>query len=103
MHCGANFKCCDEFDGEYTEVKTEGDKAVHYAKAVCKYCGHFIKWLPTPENIDRTVKRRQTIKKILALPEVQSAHREFLLSINELRKLSPKQTTYYDDLVKKYI
>jgi len=49
---------CPRCGGEEIKI-VETPNSVHYAKAVCKVCGRFIKWIPKPEHEN---ERRRTSK-----------------------------------------
>jgi hypothetical protein len=64
--------------------------ATHYAAARCGNCDLFLQWLPKPENAT-IPKRRGTIQKLLESAALTGWERDFLNSIQQQKKLSPKQ------------
>ena len=96
MHTKAGYKCCDKYTGETDEVKTISGK--HYAKAICKYCHHFLKWLPNPNITEEVKKRNETIDKCISNEKITEKQKTFLEDIKKSRFLTPKQLSYLNSI-----
>lgn len=94
MHCKPDYKCCDKFDGSYDEVKQ--NHGIHYAKAVCKYCHHFIKWLPDPKITKMVENRDKEIRKYIEMETVEDKYKTVLTTLIGIRFLTPKQNNFYE-------
>lgn len=101
MRTNKDWKCCDKSNGEQTII--EMPKGIHYAKAICKHCGHFIKWLPNP-NITKVCEERNTKidKIILCNPNMDDRKKSFLISLKSIRFPTLKQLSFYNDIENKY-
>ena len=102
MRTSENYKCCKNYDGTLDEVKqTNG---LHYAKAVCIHCKHFIKWLPNPNITKRIEERNKEIDKLLSenSDNLTEKQKNFLQDIKIKRFPTLKQQQYLEGLTTKY-
>lgn len=65
--------------------------SIHHAAKRCSECDAFLGWEPKPETKERHKKRRTLVKTLLQQSNLTTWEREFLLNIQDKRKLSPKQ------------
>ena len=99
--------CCDKFDGRY---KTEYIEEQHKTKAVCAYCGKYIKWLENPKTTEACEERNKRIEKILEKilkdkekrKELTDKTITFLTDIQSHRFLTPRQHEYLDSIFLKF-
>jgi hypothetical protein len=100
MYTKKGYKCCDKYDGQTNTIIQESGK--HYAKAVCKYCNHFLKWLPNPNITDDVKKRNVKINKYIQCDILNEKQKKFLEDIQIKRFLTPKQSEYLQSIKIKY-
>jgi hypothetical protein len=94
MYTKKDWKCCSKSNGETEEVKML--KGLHYAKAVCKHCKHFIKWLQDPKITKECDNRKKKIETLLDehFDDLTEKQTQFLNSVKERRFLTPSQYRY---------
>jgi hypothetical protein len=88
---------------EKTVVKQLPPGCQHYAELRCACCGSFMRWLPSPQNIERRKANAFRLAKLQMLPGLTAWEHEFLRSLaNQGGKLSPKQQEVFDRLCNAY-
>jgi hypothetical protein len=63
----------------------------HYAKLICKHCHKFFGWMPHPENVRQQKENEEILTALAKLPNLPSWERQFVRTISETTRLSPKQ------------
>lgn len=102
MHKTASWKCCDSFDGSYESVEMP-PQFKHYAKATCKYCNHFIKWLPNPKTLEIVEKYKSKISKLeTVIDQLPSYEQAFCKDMKDKKKFTPKQMDYINSMYDKF-
>jgi hypothetical protein len=75
----------------------------HYAREVCTRCGAFIRWLPSPESIERRKMNMFRIAKLLASNYLDAWQRQVVESVSRLRgELSPRQEECLGRIYRRY-
>jgi hypothetical protein len=75
----------------------------HYAKVICDHCKRFIRWSAKPETIVRARLNLYRIAKLTMHEGLDPWQRNFVKSVAQCRKISPKQQQVLDDLVTQYL
>lgn len=94
----ANGKC-QSCASEQVKIIQMPDDHVHKYKMVCSRCDKYIRWVSDkPTFSDQNSK---IISDLLMKP-LSQWERSFILSIRQLKRLSPKQSECYERIVIKY-
>lgn len=67
------------------------DRSLHYAARRCAECDTFRGWQPKPANQEKQWHQQKRVIMLLQSPILSQWEREFLLSVQYRRSLSPKQ------------
>ena len=67
------------------------DDFFHYAARRCAGCDTFQGWESKPANQEKRWQQQKRVNKLLRSPNLSQWEREFLLSVQYGRSLSPKQ------------
>ena len=86
-----------------TVTERPPDTHRHYARLTCALCGRFLRWLPRPETIERQKLNGFRIAKLTMQEGLTGWEREFVRSVSQQRKLSPRQQAVLDSLVEKFL
>lgn len=101
MHTKKDWKCCPDYDGSF-EVVNNPPTFMHQRKAVCKYCKHFLHWLPNEKTIQDQKKWRDQVDQLLhSKRQLLDYDRNFLEELQYKEKLTPHQWGYLQDLVQR--
>lgn len=75
----------------------------HHQREFCGECGAFLKWGAKFENLQRQAGNSFAIARLSMCSLLSSWESEFLASIAQQRRLSPKQQQILERLVEKYL
>lgn len=98
--------CCLEYTFKPTEnVVVMPSGSFHYSKIICGHCNRFLRWGKNPKTDDVYEQRQSTINKILNEKTDKLNQREidFLNNISQSRFISPKQSTWFANILSKTI
>jgi hypothetical protein len=70
----------------------------HHAKEICTDCGQVLRWVPKPQTVERQSTNAFRIAKRSMSGSLTSWEREFLKSLSQQRKLSPRQQACLDKI-----
>jgi hypothetical protein len=91
--CGAQTWC--EHANTRVEYLASGP---HHGKEICTDCGHLLRWITKPANVERQHTNAFRIAKLTMADGLNDWEREFLKSIATRPRLSPKQQATLDQL-----
>ena len=103
MFTKQGWKCCDSFDGSSSVVEMPPNFK-HFAKSTCKFCGHFLKWLPNPKTAEqmRIYLGQIEFIKEHAQQYLSTYEDTFITDIANRKKLSPKQISYLKSIYDRF-
>jgi hypothetical protein len=96
--CGAQDEC--EHSSTRIEQLASGP---HYAKEVCTDCGRVLRWIPKPTTPAHQRFNALRLVKLAMRPDLTHWEKNFVRSVSQLRKHSPKQQALLDRLVRQYL
>ena len=96
--CGAQTSWCEHHNTRIEQLAN----GPHHAKEICSDCGQLLRWVAKPETIDRQQFNSFRITKLAMTVGLSPWEREFIKSIGQFKKLSPKQLTKLDELCEKF-
>jgi len=76
---------------------------IHHAKEVCGVCGRFLRRLPQPKTMERQKLTAFRLAKLAMRPDLTAWERNFVRSVSQRKKLSPKQAALVDRLARQYL
>jgi hypothetical protein len=91
--CGAQTWC--EHANTRVEYLASGP---HHGKEICTDCGHLLRWITKPANVERQHTNAFRIAKLSMSGSLTSWERGFVKSVSQQRKLSPRQQACLDKL-----
>ena len=74
----------------------------HYAREVCKKCGHFVRWVPSPQSVQRRRMNVASVARLLTIKGLTSWEVTFLRSLSRRKKFSPKQEAVLDRIYREF-
>ncbi len=75
----------------------------YFSKEICIVCGTFLRWLPKPANVERRTLNSFKVAKLAMRPDLMGWERQFIRSVSQRRKISPRQQEILDALCAKYL
>jgi len=92
LACGAQGDC------EHSETRIEilPPGSVHFAKELCLNCERVLRFMPKPATAQRQHTNAFRVAKLTMCNGLTSWEREFVKSVAQQRKLSPKQQSCLD-------
>ena len=75
----------------------------HHAREVCRDCGAFLRWLPSPGALERQRFNLFKLSKLVMLPNLTGWERGFIRDVSQRKKLSPQQQQILDRLAWLYL
>jgi hypothetical protein len=75
----------------------------HYAKEVCTDCDKVLRWLPRPETLERSAFNAFRLVKLAMCDQLSPRDRNFIHSVSQRKKVSPKQQQIIDRLCAQYL
>ena len=75
----------------------------HYAAEYCAACGAFIRWLPKPQSVERRRLNGLKLAKLGMCSGLNAWERGFVRDVAQRRKVSPRQQSLVERLVRQYL
>jgi hypothetical protein len=70
----------------------------HHAKEICTDCGQLLRWVAKPATVERQHTNAFRIARLSMSGSLTSWEREFVKSVSQQRKLSPRQQACLDKI-----
>lgn len=103
MFVKKGWKCCDQYDGSFTAIEMPPEFK-HHSKAVCKYCNHFMKWLPNPKTLELMEIHQNKLRDLEKHIELLSSYEAtFIGDMKNRKKMTPKQIAFLEALYEKIV
>ncbi len=74
----------------------------HYAKEICTDCGRILRWIPKPATLERQQFNALRLARLAMSDQLSNWERNFIHSVSQRKKVSPKQQQIIDRLCAQY-
>lgn len=94
MRTNEGWRCCEKFDQSFETILMPPEYK-HYAKKVCRHCGHFLSWAKNPKSEELYQQQQNQIKEIIDhSDQFNQFELNFARTLTDRQRLSPKQIMF---------
>jgi hypothetical protein len=86
-----------------TRVEEMPPGSAHRVREVCATCGCWLRWLPSPANVERRTLNSFKLGRLGMCEGLSKWERRFVGDVLKLAKLSPRQQVLVERLCREYL